>query len=87
MNEWEQDNFERDAPQDSDLEEFGEESEPDMLPCPHCGQDVYENAQQCPNCGEYIVTRNSPHRRRSWPLLIEALLVVVLTLLLVKVGC
>ncbi len=26
-----------------------------VVPCPNCGTEVYEDAEQCPSCGEYIV--------------------------------
>ncbi len=27
----------------------------ETLPCPECGADVYEDADQCPVCGHYIL--------------------------------
>ena len=27
----------------------------DTVPCPACGAEVYEDAEQCPVCGEYIM--------------------------------
>ena len=42
--------------------DHGDESaESETVPCPACGTDVYEEAEQCPACGEYIV-----HDTRVW---------------------
>lgn len=27
----------------------------DSIPCPNCGQWIYDEAQRCPHCGEYVV--------------------------------
>lgn len=32
-----------------------EDGSTDVVECPSCGADVYEDAQQCPSCGDYIV--------------------------------
>ena len=26
----------------------------ETTPCPHCGEDVYENAERCPHCEHYL---------------------------------
>lgn len=42
--------------------EGGEDDEETaVLPCPHCGAEVYEEAERCPHCGAYIV-----RRLRAW---------------------
>lgn len=43
-----------------DGEGFEENDSTDVLPCPACGTEVYEEAQQCPACGEYILRHISP---------------------------
>ncbi|MCA9026639.1 MAG: zinc-ribbon domain-containing protein [Planctomycetaceae bacterium] len=35
------------------------EDEVDLRPCPSCGAEIYEDAEQCPYCGEYVVWSNS----------------------------
>lgn len=35
-------------------DEDNQDDEPETIPCPNCGVDVYEDAVQCPVCGEYI---------------------------------
>jgi hypothetical protein len=48
-----------------------DEDESDVVSCPECGADVYEDAEQCPACGQYIVHGTSPWRGRPrwWILL------------------
>lgn len=29
-------------------------SDDDVLPCPLCGVEIYQNAQQCPSCGGWV---------------------------------
>jgi hypothetical protein len=51
--------------EDDDEPEIGEEDDDeqsDVLPCPSCGAEVYEDAEQCPSCGEYLIRR----RLRAW---------------------
>ncbi len=59
---------------DDDLrdEEFPDEEEADddtedsyTTPCPECGADVYEDAEQCPVCGHYLTPDTRPLAGRS----------------------
>ena len=46
---------------DDDLDdEDDEDGETEVVPCPACGVEVYEEAERCPACGEYIVHSTSP---------------------------
>ena len=38
-----------------------DDDQTDTIPCPECGAEVYEDADQCPACGHYIV-----HDTRAW---------------------
>jgi hypothetical protein len=41
---------------EEDEDDFVEEpAEVDLVPCPACGAEIYEDAEQCPKCGQYIV--------------------------------
>lgn len=42
-----------------------DDDEDDTMPCPHCGEAIYDGAEQCPECGKYISEEDAP--RRSWP--------------------
>lgn len=37
----------------------------DVVPCPNCGEDIYEDAQQCPSCGNYFVAPTSAWSGKS----------------------
>lgn len=53
------------------------DDEDDTVPCPNCGSDIYEDAEQCPICNEYIThgSQLSPHwKMTSATLLILAAL-------------
>jgi rRNA maturation protein Nop10 len=41
-------------------DELPGDDDAETLPCPECGQPVYEEAEQCPHCGQYV-TFSSPH--------------------------
>ena len=52
--------------EDSDTQEFSDDwpdqdEENLVVPCPNCGVQVYEDAEQCPACGEFIV-----HSTSAW---------------------
>lgn len=47
-----------DDPEEPDESDMDDDDGPDeaaeTIPCPHCGRDVYEFAEQCPKCGGYL---------------------------------
>ncbi len=44
---------------------WNDDDEAETVPCPHCGQDVYEDAERCPNCERYLSREDAPSQR-SW---------------------
>ena len=40
-------------------------SEEDTSPCPHCGAEIYDDAERCPACGMYLSVEDSPPE--AWP--------------------
>jgi predicted RNA-binding Zn-ribbon protein involved in translation (DUF1610 family) len=36
-----------------------DDEELDLLPCPSCGEPIYEEAEACPYCGEYVTHSTS----------------------------
>ena len=64
VDEMDQDYAKDEGPQDIDLERLGGEDESETIPCPACGEEIYEDAQRCPFCGQYVVTRL--HRPAGW---------------------
>ncbi len=41
-----------------DTQEDDDESSYTM-PCPECGEAIYDDAQQCPYCGQYVIVATS----------------------------
>ena len=77
--DWEETDWE-----ESEWEE-DDDDEVELLPCPSCGAEIYEDAEYCSICGEYIVF--STNTLDSWPPWAVALgflgiIAVILTLLL-----
>jgi hypothetical protein len=52
----------RELPDGDDFD--GDEGE--LLPCPECGADIYEESQQCPYCGSYVTFSTHPFTGRAW---------------------
>ena len=59
--------------EEGDLEDYEYPDEPDddddddeTIPCPHCREPVYEDAERCPNCGKYLSREDAPRRRPWW---------------------
>jgi hypothetical protein len=69
------------GPLESDLEGASDDDEYDRLPCPHCGQEVSELAQQCPHCGDWIVLDGSAGSKRK-PLLVAIAILLLIVFLL-----
>ena len=58
------DYFQDDDFQDDDYDDVIDDSTSEVVVCPECGDDVYEDAEQCPLCGAYIVHQYSPWSKR-----------------------
>jgi hypothetical protein len=75
--------YEHDA-DDLDDSEYPDEPEEDddsaeTIPCPHCREPVYEEAQRCPHCGSYLSREDALWRRPWWLVVgVVACLAVVL---------
>ncbi len=48
---------------DRDQEEWEDDDE--TAPCPHCGAEIYDDAERCPKGGMYLSLEDSP--RAGWP--------------------
>jgi hypothetical protein len=44
---------------DDDIDDSAGEDDP-TIDCPHCGADVYDDAEQCPSCGTYLSKEDAP---------------------------
>jgi hypothetical protein len=75
--------------EDDDAYEEGDEDGFDHLddeadetvPCPHCREPVYEDAERCPHCGQYLSREDAPRRTLRWRAL--EVVIAVLTILAV----
>ena len=47
-----------DEAEDDELAPY-DDDEAELVACPACGLEVYEDAEQCPSCGEYITHSTS----------------------------
>ncbi len=65
------DEDDRDAPLEQDVDADDEANE--ILPCPSCGQEVFEDAERCPYCGDWI-TPGSAGGRLHWVWMIAGVL-------------
>jgi hypothetical protein len=59
---------------DLDLDDDDEDWEPDdpgddesdVMPCPSCGAEMYDDSERCPSCGDYVVHRKHVWHGRPW---------------------
>ncbi len=61
------------GPQEIDLVAGDDEAE--TVACPHCGTDVYEDADRCPHCGEWIAAGGGGS---TWPLWVAGVALVLI---------
>jgi len=70
---------------DDDDEDYSVNSESSTDPCPHCGAQVYEDAEQCPLCGQYITDEETPRTSQPrWVVWTAIVILVPLTYVLVR---
>ncbi|MFK7884816.1 MAG: hypothetical protein AB8F26_11600 [Phycisphaerales bacterium] len=48
------------GPSAEDLDAFGDE----LISCPHCSRDIYDQVELCPNCG--MALERQPGRVPAW---------------------
>lgn len=75
---------ERDDPLPQDMDDPADDSA-ETVPCPYCGQDVYEQAEVCPHCGSYIVdeedTAKPAHFTWTWVKTVATVLLVIVAII------
>lgn len=54
-------------PDDTYDDDFDDDESPvDVIACPQCGAEIYEESVSCPHCGEYITDNSHPLSGRPW---------------------
>ena len=64
-----------------DASDMDDDEFPDYVPCPFCGEQIYEGAEVCPECGSYISEETLPPQRPAW-----AVTVVIVGLVVFGIG-
>ena len=57
---------------DSELDEYDDET----LPCPHCGEHIFDDADQCPYCRQYISPADFRKQTPTWIIVLIILTIV-----------
>lgn len=66
--------------EDDDDPEFDDDDDDDLtVSCPHCGEPVFEDAEQCPSCGNYLSKEDKPWSRPVW-LVVGVVICLAITL-------
>ncbi len=69
-----------DDPSDPPWADDEDEDSSDTLPCPVCGEPVFEDSPRCPSCGQYITPGGTGVAARPAWILITALVCLALAL-------
>jgi uncharacterized protein (DUF983 family) len=74
--DWDDDWEDEEYPDDA--EEFG------TIECPHCGEEMFEDAPQCPHCGQYLVRETGEFWKDKplWYIVLALLGIVAVILML-----
>lgn len=70
-------------PDEEDEDGEDRESDDDEVPCPSCGEAIFDDAPRCPYCGAWVEAISPAERRARtwrWPILVALLIAVILVL-------
>ena len=68
-----------------DEDDWSDDDEPsDVVECPNCGAEIYEDAEQCPSCGDYVVHSSHPFSGKPAWYVLMALAGIVATIVLLS---
>jgi hypothetical protein len=65
---------------------FRDDDGVETVPCPHCGEAVYEEAERCPHCEAYLSEEDAPPARKPWWVVAGALAVLAVVALWIWKG-
>jgi hypothetical protein len=63
--------------EDDEEDDFNDDSDTDddvTEPCPNCGRQIYDDAEQCTHCGHYITDEDAARSRKPWWVILGAVL-------------
>lgn len=72
------DEFEQVSEFDEEFHDSDDASSADLLPCPSCGQMVFDDTDKCPYCGDWIMPIAAAGRSGLWIRIVGALVVLAL---------
>ena len=73
-------------PDESDMDDDDGEDGPSLVPCPYCGREISEDAEQCPRCGRYLSEEDSARSKPPWVVITAVALLVAILLTWVAWG-
>ena len=56
------------------------------LPCPACGEEIYDDAERCPQCGHYLTREDAPRSKPPVWIIVGAIVCIVIVVLWVISG-
>jgi predicted RNA-binding Zn-ribbon protein involved in translation (DUF1610 family) len=59
----------RDVDDDDDEWDDDPDDDDETMPCPHCGEAVFDDAERCPECGQYLSREDAPRSKPWWVVL------------------
>ncbi len=72
---------------DDDYAGFDTSADDDAtIPCPHCGEEIYDDAVRCPECGEYLSREDAPASSKPWWIVIGVLVCLAIVILWAIAG-
>lgn len=51
---------------EDDYDDLPDDADPELQPCPYCGEQIYEDAERCPHCDRYISEETRRARPKPW---------------------
>ena len=79
--DWDEDDWD-----EPDEDWTGDEEDVDVVECPNCGAEVYEEAERCPVCGEYITHGRHPlSGRPAWYVVLGVVGLIIAAMMLLVV--
>ena len=57
-----------------ETDDWDDDEDDSTIPCPYCGQEMYEDAPRCPHCGQYISSEDAAPSRAPWWIILGVVL-------------